>query len=756
MPDLRSPRFSPGPRIKNLLNLSVIGLDLVKKQGMRAFLGKFKGWLFKKSLDISKVPLVDIQPAAAHRYYIEKSLSGKFVFPADNLFEVGIFTVEKEKGCEVTLLIRDEAGNLLREASLDGPSIKDNDFTTFRFNPIWNSRGNAYEFKLIVRGGKLAVAYDRSYSSERLELTYDDLPLKGAIGFQAFGRAGRRPQYDVWILKNEPVRYELERYRKISTGFTYRPKISIITPVYNPEVAWIRAAIDSVLAQAYDNWELCLADASTREDVKKCLADYADKDKRIKLKFLDKNRGIALNSNEALSLATGEFVAFLDHDDELSADSLYEVVKHLQDRPDVDMIYSDEDKISEKGRRESPFFKPEWSPDLMLSYMYVCHLSVYRKAIVDAIGGFREGFEGSQDYDLALRFIEKTDKIHHIPKILYHWRTVKGSTAVSVDKKSYAHASGKKALEEFLVRGGIEATVEDGFWTTSYHVKRKLLSNPMVSIIVPIKDNAEILRRCLESIVQKTDYNNYEIIVVNNNSVKKETYDYLEKLDKMNEFTVLEYNHPFNFSAINDFAVRYAKGDVFLFLNNDTEVIDPGWLTAMLEHAQRKEVGAVGCKLLFPNGMVQHAGVVLGLNNGSKEKGVAGHSHKWFADSHGYFGRIDVISDVSAVTAACMMIRKDVFQEAGGFDENLSVAFNDVDLCLKLRRKGYLIVYTPYASLYHHESYSRGYEDTPEKIERFKREVRLVRSRWGGVIDAGDPYYSPNLTLDREDFSIKT
>jgi GT2 family glycosyltransferase len=355
-----------------------------------------------------------------------------------------------------------------------------------------------------------------------------------------------------------------------------------------------------------------------------------------------------------------------------------------------------------------------------------------------------------------LRFIEKTDRIYHIPKILYHWRTVQGSTAVSVDKKAYAHDAGKKALVESLARRGIEAAVEDGFWATSYHVKRGLLSRPLVSIIIPTRDNVEVLKRCIESIVQKTDYNNYEVIVVNNNSVKKETYDYLEELGKTNGTRILEYDFPFNFSALNNFAATHARGDVLLFLNNDTEVIGPGWLRAMLEHAQRKEVGAVGCKLLFPNGMVQHAGVVLGLNNGSPEKGVAGHAHKWFAGSHGYFGRIDVIQDVSAVTGACMMVRRDVFEEAGGFDESLTIAFNDVDLCLRIRRKGYLIVYTPYASLYHHESYSRGYEDTPEKIGRFNEEVRLVRDRWGMVIDMGDPYYSPNLTLLREDFSIRT
>jgi GT2 family glycosyltransferase len=755
MPDLKSVLFSVTIKIKNLLNLSTIGLDIIKKHGIRAFLGKFEGWIFKKSVDTSKAPLLDVPITSGNRYYIEKSLSGKFIFPADNLFEIRLYILDKEKDCSATLSIKDDVGHILREISLDGTSIKENDFTSFRFAPIKNSQGKAFEFKLIVRGGKLAVSYDKSLRSNRLELTYDDLPLKGVIGFQAFGRAGRKPQYDVWILKNEPVGVELERCKSESESFAYQPKISIITPVYNPDIKWIKAAVGSVLAQAYENWELCIADASTIADVRQCLGDYSRKDPRIKVKFLDENGGIAGNSDKALMMATGEYVAFLDHDDELSPDALYEVVKYLQDSRDTDMVYSDEDKISEKGKRVTPFFKPDWSPDLILSYMYTCHLSVYRTKLVDAIGGFRVGFDGSQDYDLMLRFINKSERIHHIPKILYHWRMTNGSTAVSVDEKSYAHTAGKKALEEFLARGGIDASVEDGFWTTSYRIKRNLLSNPLVSIIIPTKDNVEILRRCLESIVQKTDYANYEIIVVNNNSVKKETYGYLESLGKMRGVRVLEYDLPFNFSALNNFAVKHARGDVFLFLNNDTEVIDSNWLTALLEQAQRKEVGAVGCKLLFPNGMVQHAGIVLGLNNGSREKGVAGHSHKWFSGSHGYFGRIDVIQDVSAVTAACMMVRRDVFEEVGGFDENLAIAFNDIDMCLKIRRKGYLIVYTPYASLYHHESYSRGYEDTPEKINRFNEEVKLVRERWSSVIDAGDPYYSPNLTLWREDFSIK-
>jgi glycosyltransferase involved in cell wall biosynthesis len=497
--------YSPGPRVKNFLNLSSIGLDIIKKHGIREFFGKFKGWVFKRSVDTSKVPLLDIRITSGGRYNVERSLSGKFLFPADNLCEIRLFTLDMSGGCSITLFIMDDIGRRLRETSLDCRSIKENGFTSFGFTPIKDSRGKTFEFKLNVRGGKLAVSHDMSNSSDRLELSSGDAPLKGAIGFQAFGNVGRKPFYDVWMLKNEPVGLELGLQKKVSECFTYRPKFSIVTPVYNPEVEWIQAAIESVLAQTYGKWELCIADASTKDDVKKCLKEYAGKDSRIRVKFLDKNLGIAGNSNEALSLATGEYMALLDHDDELSPDALYEVAKLLQNHPDADMIYSDEDKIDLRGKRSNPFFKPDWSPDTFLSYMYTCHLGVYRKSIVDEIGGFREGFEGSQDYDLTLRFVEKARGICHVPRILYHWRTAPGSTAMDLDKKGYAHNSGEKALMDYLGRNGIDAAIEEGAWPTSYRVRRKIKYTPLVSIIIPTRDNADVLRRCIDSIARKTD-----------------------------------------------------------------------------------------------------------------------------------------------------------------------------------------------------------------------------------------------------------
>ncbi len=562
--------------------------------------------------------------------------------------------------------------------------------------------------------------------------------------------------YGAWIRKNEPTPAELEQYKGEGARFPYRPRISIVTPVYNPDPAWIKAAIDSVLGQAYGNWELCLADASTAGAVRAIVEEYADKDSRIKARSLPENMGIAANSNEALSMATGEYIGLMDHDDELSPDALHEVVKRLQSCPEADMLYSDEDKIDVYGRRFDPFFKPGWSPDMFLSCMYTCHLGVYRKSIVDDIGGFRPGYDGSQDYDLGLRFIEKAGSIAHIPKVLYHWRMTPGSTSVSILSKKYAYAAAKKALSDHMARNGIKGEVLDGIWVGSYYVRRDLAGAPKVTVIIPTKDHAGALKKCLDSILAKTTYPEYEILVVDNGSRERRTRDYLRNMASAGKIRALSYDRPFNFSAINNYAVKHAKGEVVLFLNNDTEVISGEWMRAMLEHAQRREVGAVGCKLLYPDDTVQHAGIIIGVGNGDSGNRVASHSPQRSPRGHyGYEGRECITLNLSAVTAACMMVRKDVFEDAGGFDEGLAIAYNDVDLCLRLRQKGYLIVYTPHAVLYHQESLSRGYEDTREKRDRFREEVRLMRERWGDLIDAGDPYYNPNLTLDAGDFSIK-
>ena len=551
--------------------------------------------------------------------------------------------------------------------------------------------------------------------------------------------------YDIWIEKNSLTKEKESSIREEIEQFSYKPKFSIILPVYNVDKIWLERAINSVFDQLYENWELCLVDdASTKKHIKNTLLKY-ENNKKVRLKFLEENRGISGASNEALSLATGEFVGFLDHDDELSIDALYENVKFLNKYPEADLIYSDEDKINPQGRRIEPYFKPDWSPDLLLSYNYICHFSVYRKIIIDKIKRFRSGYEGSQDYDLILRVTEKTDKIFHIPKILYHWRQIKGSTSAAHKEKVTHINNSIKVLQQALQRRGIDGTVEKGInfnQFESYRVKRRLKQKPLISIIIPMKDKISFLKRNLKSIQEKTDYENYEIIIVDNNSKEKQTLDYLEIIKKKKHIRILQFKSDFNFSKINNFAVTKAKGKHILFLNNDIEVICKGWLKAMLEHSMRKEIGAVGAKLIFPNNTIQHAGTVLGLG------GLAGHSHKHFpADSNGYFGALNTIRNYSAITAACMMTRKEVFEEVGRFDEiKLSVAFNDVDLCLKIRKKGYLIVYTPYAALYHYESKSRGYDLNPN-------EILFMKNKWNKILPS-DPYYNPNLTLDSEDFRI--
>ena len=571
-------------------------------------------------------------------------------------------------------------------------------------------------------------------------------------GFRSFWNKARKKQlmksgdlYDLWLKNNSLDEEKMRAIREEIDQFHHQPKISLILPVYDVAEKWLERAIDSVLSQLYENWELNIVDdASPKPHIKKVLLKYKNHPK-INLKFLEKNKGIALASKEALSMATGEFVGLLDHDDELSPDALYENVKILNLHPDADLIYSDEDKIDPEGKRIEPYFKPSWSPDLLLSYNYICHFSVYRKTLLDELKGFREGFEGSQDYDLLLRATEKTDKIHHIPKVLYHWRQIEGSTSI-VHKEKIEHINhSMKALQEALSRRKIEGTVEKGInfdMFESYRVKRTIKSNPLVSIIIPMKDKISYLKKNLKSIEEKTEYENYELVIVDNNSEQKETLDYLESLEREKKARILRYEDEFNFSRINNYAVSQAKGQHVLFLNNDMEVISQGWLSAMLEHSLRKEVGAVGAKLIFPNNTIQHAGTIVGLG------GIAGHSHKHIpASSNGYFGALNSIRNYSAVTAACMLIRKEVFEEVGRFDEEkLMVAFQDVDLCLKIRDKGYLIVYTPFAALYHHESVSRGYDLNPN-------EIMAMNNRWGDIL-LSDPYYNPNLSLDSEDFQI--
>jgi len=545
-------------------------------------------------------------------------------------------------------------------------------------------------------------------------------------------------------LKNDAIRKEIE-------SFETKPLISVVMPVYNVEVRWLQYAIASLQSQWYTNWELCIADDhSCRSETVQFLKQIDDP--KIKITFLEKNMNISGASNAALKLVEGDYIALMDNDDELTPDAFYEIVKIINEK-DADFIYSDEDKIEVDGSFAEPHYKPDFSPDMFLSQNYISHLSVIKTELVKNVGGWEVGLEGSQDYDLYLKVLEHTKRIVHIPKILYHWRKVAGSTAAEFNEKSYAQEAGRKALENAMKRRNISAKVENGRYPGTYRVKYTLHDMPLVSIVIPFKDKPELLRMCIGSILKKSTYKNFEIIGISNNSQEKETFrtmGILANKDKRVHF--IEYNFPFNYSSINNYAVRkYARGKHIVLLNNDIEIITPGWIEALLEFSQRDDVGAVGAKLYYPDDSLQHAGVILGLG------GVAGHSHKYFSKlDAGYFFRPHIVQNLSAVTAACLMVKKELYINIGGLNESdLQVAFNDVDFCLRLREEGYLNVYTPFCEAYHHESISRGQDDSPEKIERFSREIEYMRRRHKKLLTEGDPYYNTNLTLNCENFGLK-
>jgi len=545
-------------------------------------------------------------------------------------------------------------------------------------------------------------------------------------------------EYHEWLEKRRPSEQQLAAAREEGGKFTYQPLISIITPVYNTPAAWLGEAIDSVLRQAYENWELILIDdGSTLDETIALLKTIAQRDRRIQVIWRESTGGISAASNSGLEHAHGEWIGLLDHDDLLEPDALFEVVKYLQDNPETDLIFSDEDKITEEGLA-APQFKPDWSPDFLLSYNYLCHFTTLRREIVERAGRFRPEFDGAQDYDLFLRVSELTTRIHHLPRILYHWRRSETSTSDNIRRKPQALEAGRLAVENHLRRRGERGHVTVDWQTHAYWVKRELRETRRISIIIATRDRIDLLSRCIASIISKTTYPNYEIIVVDNESRSEEAQEYFRNF----EHRLLQFNGPFNFSALNNLAVEQTNAPWLLFLNNDVEVIESEWLTVMAEHVQRAEVGAVGARLLYPNDTVQHAGVVLGVG------GIAEHAFRHFpADAPGVSRQLQVTRNYSSVTGACLLTRRDVFEEVGGFDEEqLPVTFSDVDLCLKMRRAGYLIVYTPFAKLYHHESASRR-----RSVEALETEV--IRERWPEYLER-DPYYNPNLSRERADFSL--
>ena len=562
-------------------------------------------------------------------------------------------------------------------------------------------------------------------------------------------KAYKMDDYNEWIYFNEPGKRALKEQRK--TKFKIEPKISIIVPMYNTDVDFFKELVDSVVGQTYANWELCLADGSEKEN--QALVDICNSDSRIKYKFLNSNKGISENTNAALELATGDYIALLDHDDKLPIFALYEVVKQINDTPDVEFIYTDEDKFNVLKGRFEPHFKPDFAIDTLRSNNYICHFSIFKKELMDKLGGFRKEFDGAQDFDIILRMSETTNKIQHIQKILYHWRVHPNSTAAETagEAKPYAFEAGRKAVEAHLKRLGISARVEHGISLGIYRTIYNVEGNPKVSIIIPNMDHIEELKVCIDSILEKTTYSNYEIVVVENNSVNESTFEYYKEIEKNDKIKVVYYpEKKFNYSKIINFGIRNSDGEFVMQLNNDTELITPDWLEDLVGYAQRKDVGAVGVKLFYPDDTIQHAGVIVGMG------GVGGHifkNHK--RDQMGYFARERYTQNLSAVTAACIISRREIYEEVGYMDETFEVAFNDIDLCLKIREKGYLIVFDPYVELYHYESKSRGYEDTPEKIKRFNGEIKRFQAKWKEVLEKGDPYFNKNFRLDIETYMIK-
>lgn len=556
--------------------------------------------------------------------------------------------------------------------------------------------------------------------------------------------------YGPWYRAYIPTEETLETQRK--QKFDYSPLISIAVPAYQTPVEFLRQMIESLIVQTYSNWELCIVNASPdNEEMQKVLAEYSAGDSRVRFCNLKENLGIAENTNRAFAMTKGEFVGLLDHDDLLAPNALYEIVKILQDHPQADALYTDEDKVTtELDEHFQPHLKPDFNLDLLRSNNYICHFFVVQKSIVEKAGGFRKEFDGAQDYDFIFRCTENAGEVLHVPEILYHWRTHKASTADNPASKMYAFEAGKRAIEAHLERTGTEGEVSHTQDLGFYRVKYPVQGKPLVSVIIPNKDEKETLQTCLEMLEKNTGYQNFEIIIVENNSTTDEIFRYYKELSGNRKIHLLRWGKEFNYSAINNFAVAHAKGEYLLFLNNDVKSINPDWLEEMLGVCQRPEVGGVGAKLIYPDNTIQHAGCVIGMG------GIAGHMFVDMpADHTGYLHKASLLQDMSAVTAACLLMKKEVFEQAGGFTEELAVAFNDVDLCLKVRKNGYLIVYDPYAKLYHMESKTRGAEDSKEKVRRFQTEIEYMRCHWIDILKNGDPCYNKNLSLTKWNYSLK-
>ena len=556
--------------------------------------------------------------------------------------------------------------------------------------------------------------------------------------------------YNKWFRERSLT--EEQRERQKARGWEKAPLISVVVPVYRTPEAFLRQMIESVQAQTYENWELCIADGSGEDgEPARIIGEYQREDSRIRYQRLEKNEGIAGNTNVAFAMATGDYVALFDHDDLLTEDALYEVAEAVVKNGGPDMLYTDEDKVSaDLSEYFQPNFKPDFNLDLLRANNYICHLLVVKRILLKKVGGQDAFYDGAQDYDFIFRCAEEAEKIVHIPKVLYHWRIHAASTADNPFGKDYALESGKRAIEAHLQRRKIPAEVSMLNYRGFYRVKYRVVGNPLVSVIIPNKDEKETLKRCLDSIKNLSTYRNYEILIVENNSTQKETFDFYKEIDGKDQVRVIYWEREFNYSAINNFGAAHAKGEYFVLLNNDVTVITPDWLEEFLGHCQRSEVGIVGARLYFPDDTIQHAGIVMGIG------GCAGSMFVGMKRAMtGYMHRAILQQDMSAVTAACLMVKREVFEKVQGLDENLAVAFNDVDFCLRAGAEGYLVVYDPYVEMYHFESKTRGYEDTEEKKQRFEREKNYLCTRWADMLQQGDPCYNRNLSLKTCDYSIQ-
>lgn len=560
-----------------------------------------------------------------------------------------------------------------------------------------------------------------------------------------------RVDYTKWAKAHAATADELKEQRK--QEFEYLPRFSIVVPLYETDPAMLAEMINSVKAQSYENWELCLSDGSRNENrLGNIIKKYTAADSRIKyIAKADGPLGIAENTNQAISIATGDYIVLGDHDDTFSPEALFCCVECINENQETDVIYTDEDKLDSKDKLYfEPNFKPDFNIDLLRSNNYICHMFVAKTELAKKVGLFRHEFDGAQDYDFILRCVEQAKRIHHIPKVLYHWRAHSNSTADIPEVKMYAFEAGKKAIEAHYERTGLKAEVfygdDLGFYKTKYEIK----GNPLISIVIPNKDHTDDLKKCMDSIDSKSEYRNYEYIIVENNSDRAETFEFYKEIEKRENVQVVIWDEGFNFSAINNFGAGFAKGEYLLLLNNDTEIINTDCISQLLGYCQREDVGIVGARLYYPDDILQHAGVIIGMG------GIAGHAFVGLNEAEGlYQSRSKVACDYSAVTAACMLVKKEIFDRVGGLEEDFKVAFNDIDFCMKVRKTGALVVYNANARLYHYESKSRGLEDTPEKIERFNSEIRMFQRRWPEILEKGDPYYNPNLALDKADFSLK-